>query len=51
MIKRNQELTESEDKIFSFTVTDCTVEKIKYLRTLCTQIANTAYSTNSVCHY
>lgn len=48
MVKGNQEVAESENKVHSFTVTDPSVEKPDYLRTLCNQIANVVCRTDPV---
>lgn len=48
MVKGNQEVSESENKLYTFTVTDSSVEKTNYLRTLCNQIATVVCRTDAV---
>lgn len=40
MVKNCQELNDHKEKLFSFTITDESVGKAAYLRTLCSQIAH-----------
>jgi len=49
MVRKNHDTKEGEDYVFSFTITDNTVvDKCKYLRSLCNQIANIACTTDTV---
>lgn len=47
IVKKNHDLKELENGVYSFTITDNTVEKFKYLRSLCNQIANVVCTTDT----
>lgn len=48
MVKSCHEFKEQKNMVYSFTVTDETIEKGNYLRIICNQIANVVCRTDTV---